>query len=151
MLCWFLLYSLNQLKVHLYPLPVEPPPSPHSSCLDCHSALGWARCYAAASHQPSVGHMVVCICQWYSQSSPPCVHRPLSTSCPSNMSVSAFFLVAQSLSRVWLCDPMDLSTSGLPVPHHLLEFVQTHVHSFRFHIVCDTYFSLSDFTVYDRF
>ena len=27
-----------------------------------------------------------------------------------------------------LCDPMDCSTLGLPVHHHLLEFPQTHVH-----------------------
>ena len=27
-----------------------------------------------------------------------------------------------------LCDPMDCSTPGLPVPHQLLEFTQTHVH-----------------------
>ena len=27
-----------------------------------------------------------------------------------------------------LCDPMDYSTSGLPVRHQLLEFTQTHVH-----------------------
>ena len=27
-----------------------------------------------------------------------------------------------------LCDPMDCSMPGLPVPHHLLEFVQVHVH-----------------------
>ena len=27
-----------------------------------------------------------------------------------------------------LCDPMDYSTLGLPVPHCLLEFVQVHVH-----------------------
>ena len=27
-----------------------------------------------------------------------------------------------------LCDPMDFSTSAFPVFHHLLEFVQTHVH-----------------------
>ena len=27
-----------------------------------------------------------------------------------------------------LCDPMDYSTSGLPIHHHLLEFTQTHVH-----------------------
>ena len=26
------------------------------------------------------------------------------------------------------CDPMDCKTSGFPVLHHLLEFVQTHVH-----------------------
>ena len=35
-------------------------------------------------------------------------------------------LAAQS--RTTLCDPMDCSTSGFPVLHHLLEFAQTHVH-----------------------
>ena len=34
----------------------------------------------------------------------------------------------QSLSRFWLCNPMDCSTPGLPVHHQLLEFTQTHVH-----------------------
>ena len=34
----------------------------------------------------------------------------------------------QSLSRVWLCDPMNHSTPGLPVHHQLPEFTQTHVH-----------------------
>ena len=34
--------------------------------------------------------------------------------------------VAQSC--LTLCDPMDCSTPGLPVPRHLLEFAQAHVH-----------------------
>ena len=34
--------------------------------------------------------------------------------------------VAQSC--LTLCDPMNHSTPGLPVHHHLLEFTQTHVH-----------------------
>ena len=34
----------------------------------------------------------------------------------------------QSLSCVWLCDPMDNSTLGFPVLHQLLELTQTHVH-----------------------
>ena len=33
-------------------------------------------------------------------------------------------VVVQSPSR----DPMDCSTPGLPVPHHLLKFAQVHVH-----------------------
>ena len=37
-----------------------------------------------------------------------------------------FSSVAQS--RPTLCDPMDCSTSGLPVHHQLPEFTQTHVH-----------------------
>ena len=31
----------------------------------------------------------------------------------------------QSLSHVWLCDPMDCSMTGFPGLHYLLEFVQT--------------------------
>ena len=34
----------------------------------------------------------------------------------------------QSLSRVWLCNPMNHSAPGLPVHHKLPEFTQTHVH-----------------------
>ena len=34
----------------------------------------------------------------------------------------------QSLSCVWLCEPMDCSMPGLPVHHQLLEFTQTHAH-----------------------
>ena len=37
-----------------------------------------------------------------------------------------FTSVAQSC--LILCDPMDCSTTGLPVHHQLLEFTQTHVH-----------------------
>ena len=37
-----------------------------------------------------------------------------------------FSSVAQSCPT--LCDPMNCSTPGLPVYHHLLEFTQTHVH-----------------------
>ena len=33
-----------------------------------------------------------------------------------------------TLSCLTLCDPMDYSTPGLPVRHHLPEFSQVHVH-----------------------
>ena len=36
--------------------------------------------------------------------------------------------VVQSLGCVQLCDPMDYSTAGFPVLHHILEFAQTHAH-----------------------
>ena len=36
--------------------------------------------------------------------------------------------VVQSLSPVWLCNPMDCRSPGLPIPHNLLEFAQAHVH-----------------------
>ena len=38
------------------------------------------------------------------------------------------FSSVQSLSGVWLCDPMDCSTPGFPVHHQLPELAQTHVH-----------------------
>ena len=37
-----------------------------------------------------------------------------------------FSSVAQSY--LTLCDPMNRSTPGLPVHHHIPEFTQTHVH-----------------------
>ena len=37
-----------------------------------------------------------------------------------------FSSVAQSC--LTLCDPMNYSTPGLPVHHHLPEFTQTHIH-----------------------
>ena len=45
---------------------------------------------------------------------------------------SFFFLMGQfssvAQSCLTLCDPMNHSTPGLPVHHHLPEFTQTHVH-----------------------
>ena len=41
------------------------------------------------------------------------------------------FSSVQSLSCVRLCNPMNRSTPGLPVQHHLPEFTQTHVHWVR--------------------
>ena len=37
-------------------------------------------------------------------------------------------LFFQLPSCVRLCDPMDCSMPGLPVPHRLLEFAQVHAH-----------------------
>ena len=37
-------------------------------------------------------------------------------------------VAVRSLSHVRLCDPVDCSTPGFPVLHHLLELAQTHVH-----------------------
>ena len=42
--------------------------------------------------------------------------------------ISKVSFVVQSLSCVLLCDPMDCSTQGFPILHHLLELAQTHVH-----------------------
>ena len=47
----------------------------------------------------------------------------------SQFSSVQFSSVAQSC--LTLCDPMNQSTPGLPVHHHLPEFTQTHVHRVR--------------------
>ena len=38
------------------------------------------------------------------------------------------WVCVQSLSCIWLCHPMDCSTPGFPLLHHLPEFAETHVH-----------------------
>ena len=52
----------------------------------------------------------------------------------------------QSLSRVWLCDPMDYSMRGLHDHHQLPKFTQTHVHrvsdAIQHHILCHPLFLL---------
>ena len=42
--------------------------------------------------------------------------------------ISIQFSSVQSLSPVWLCDPMNCSTPSLPIQHQLPEITQTHVH-----------------------
>ena len=49
--------------------------------------------------------------------------------CHCKFSSLQFSSVAQSCPT--LCDPMNHSTPGLPVHHHLPEFTQTHVHRVR--------------------
>ena len=41
---------------------------------------------------------------------------------------SLAFVVVHLVSHVRLCDPMDCSTPGFPVFHHLPELAQTYVH-----------------------
>ena len=42
--------------------------------------------------------------------------------------LSAVVCCSAAQSCPTLCNPMDCGTPGLPVPHHLLDFVQVHVH-----------------------
>ena len=56
------------------------------------------------------------------------LQSPLHLLFPFYLSVQ-FSLVTQSC--LILCDPMNRSTPGLPVRHHLPEFTQTHVHWIR--------------------
>ena len=59
------------------------------------------------------------------------IHPPPHT--PTSWQLLIFLLTPCcycSIGQLWLtlCDPMDYSTPGFPVLHHLLEFAQTHVH-----------------------
>ena len=42
--------------------------------------------------------------------------------------VSRYFVFAVQSPSLTLCYPVDCSMPDLPVPHHLLEFAQVHVH-----------------------
>ena len=54
-----------------------------------------------------------------------CVYKSVLNVCAAISSIQ-FSSVTQSCPT--LCDPMNRSTPGLPVHHHLPEFTQTHVH-----------------------
>ena len=56
-----------------------------------------------------------------------CVPWVCSYTC-AQLPFAAASIVVQSLSPVWLCDPMDCSTPGFLVLHCLPELTQTHVH-----------------------
>ena len=42
--------------------------------------------------------------------------------------VDIFIVVVQSLSCLTVCNPTDCSMPGFPVPHHLLDLAQAHMH-----------------------
>ena len=60
----------SAIKVYTYPLPLEllPAPPSYPSRLSQSARLGFL-CYTAASHQLSVAHVAVYVCQRYSDSS----------------------------------------------------------------------------------
>ena len=68
----------------------------------------------------------------YPGTEPCCFHLlhwqagPLPLAPPGKPGVFSCFLVTQSYMTI--CNPMDHSTSGLPVLNNFLEFVQTQVH-----------------------
>ena len=77
-----------------------------------------AQCYVQAWMGEEFGGERVCVCVWLS---PFTVHLELSQHCL--LIDYHFSSVAQSCPT--LCDPMNHSTSGLPVHHQLQEFTQT--------------------------
>ena len=55
-------------------------------------------------------------------------HHCAGTSLHTSLTQQGCWSAAQPC--LTLCDPMDCSTPGFPVLHHLLEFAQTHIHWF---------------------
>ena len=56
-----------------------------------------------------------------------CIYKQIPVHCIYPLLLYAQFSSVAQLCPT-LCDPMNRSTPGLPVHHHLLEFTQTHVH-----------------------
>ena len=125
-----------------------PPPFP-GVCLSSCPLTWW--CYPSSVQFSSVAQSCPTLCNPMDHSTPglPVHHQlpeftqtlvhwvgdtiqpfhPLSSPSPSALNLSQHqFSLVQSLSRVWLCDPMNRSVPGLPVHHQLPEFIQTHVH-----------------------
>ena len=67
MVCQFLLYNkVNQLYIYIYPHISSLPPSLSHPSRRSQSTQLVSLCYAAASHQLSILHLVVYICPCYS-------------------------------------------------------------------------------------
>ena len=110
-----------------YILTISPPPKKKhqssfwqihlcpSCSLWCHIKYDWSRWQLKSS----LGCSLLLPCFGVSSSELPSVTKTGQTS-------QYPLIVAQSPSHVR--DPMDCNMPGLPVPHHLLEFVQVHVH-----------------------
>ena len=63
------------------------------------------------------------------QQEPPLAHTfPKQILCLNSRFINSIYLQTARGICPTLCDPMDCSTPGFPVLHHLPEFAQTHVH-----------------------
>ena len=75
---------------------------------------------------------------------------PLTSPTTTSTGNHKFSSVARSFQT--LCNPVDCSTPGFPIPHQLREFAQTHVHLVRdaiqpFHPLSSPSPNLTSFTV----
>ena len=127
MLCQFLLYNkVNQLYVYIYPISppsgASLPPSISHPSRSTQSIELIALCQVAASHQPSILHLVVYICQCYSFTS-----SQLPLPCLFPRSVSLFLPCHQV---------------------HQYQFFSFHIYM-RQHTV-SVFLFLTYFTLYDR-
>ena len=87
MLCWFLLYNMNQSYVYMYSLPLGSPAHPPSHPSRSSQSTRMSSLYCTAtSHQLSVLNMVMHIFQCYSLSSSHLLLPPAVPTSPSSTS-----------------------------------------------------------------
>ena len=132
MLCWFLPYNANQPQLHMYPRPGEPPGPPPTPSCPSRSSQGQTGfpVLHAASHQLSILHTLVHICEYCSLRSshplPPALgpqahslHSHLRSSIKNTWSTRNGMLCrgccAQSLSRVQLCATLQTVACQAPL------------------------------------
>ena len=69
--------------------------------------------------------------EWLNHNNNPTKHKTFSSNIIWDVPVRVFIRMSccsVAQSRLSLCEPMDCSTRGFPVLHHLPELAQTHVH-----------------------
>ena len=120
-------FFLELLPIALCPSPVAywTPPNLGDSSFSVLSFCFFS-CCSWGSQGKNAEEVCHSLLQWitFCQNSPPWpIHLGWS-----DISSVQFSSVAQSC--LTLCDPMNGSTPGLPVPHQLMESTQTHVHWF---------------------
>ena len=104
-------YLTHTTLVSLSPFPAESPrvcPSDVPNFYSHHPSILWWFCFSRLSQEPASFHLIA---------------LSLLTASPSAVHCCS---VAQSCST--LCNPMDCSTPGSSLLHHLPELAQTHVH-----------------------
>ena len=89
--------------------------------------------FPAQGSNPGLPHCRQILSQLSHKGSPFICYHSVTRQAPLSMELSRQEYWSGSVSSVaqWcqtLCDPMNHSTPGLLVHHHLLEFTQTHVH-----------------------
>ena len=105
--------KMNQHYIYICPLPLEPPPHlPHHPMpLSCHKAQSLGSLHHTSNiHQLSILHVIMCIFQSYS-------HIISPSPSPNGSKIFVSFAAAASLQLCpTLCDPIDGSPPGSPVP-----------------------------------
>ena len=100
---WDLTKIMVSPQIFLVPIQISVCPNPSALCSPSNGVCSVRQ----SSGSQRLGHDWVTQLNWVQASYQ---IRSVAQSCPT------------------LCDPMNRSTSGLPVHHQLLEFTQTHVH-----------------------